>query len=150
LPSSDAGPATMLRIFEGAFTGWWSGIIDPAREGVADMPDTAREVLDLPDPLPSNGADIEPLTFDIAILSGSAFLCVAAVETMGGAFENSDSLSPTHDLANHRPPAMPRISRFAVLQRRTLVPLLSRGNMGAKPVPIFGGGCTGNGLEGRG
>lgn len=140
----------MLRIFEGALTGWWSGIIDPAREGAADIPDAAREVLDLPDTFPSKGADIEPPTFGIAILSASLFLCVAAIDAVTGALEKSDSLSPTHDLANQRPPAMPRISRFAVLQRRTLVPLLSRGNMGAKPVPIFGGGCTGNGLEGRG
>ena len=140
----------MLRIFEGAFTGWWSARIDAARDGAADIPDAVREVLDLPDPFPCKGADIEPPTFGIVILSASPLLCVAAVDAVAGALENSESLSPTHDLANHRPPAMPRISRFAVLQRRTLVPLRSRGNTGAKPVPIFGGGCTGNGLEGKG
>lgn len=108
----------------------------------------ARAALDLLDPFPSNGADIEPPPFGVVILSTSPFLCEAAAAAVALAY--SDSLSPTHDLANHRPPAMPRISRFAVLQRRILFPLRSRGNMGAKPAPIFGGGCTGNGLDGKG
>ena len=51
---------------------------------------------------------------------------------------------------NHRPPAIPRISRFAVRQRRTFLPDLSSGRAGANPDVIFGGGWTGNGFVGGG
>ena len=62
----------------------------------------------------------------------------------------ADSFSPIHDLANHRPPAMPRISRLACRQCRTFFPLLSSGITGAKPEPILVGGWTEKGFEGRG
>lgn len=62
----------------------------------------------------------------------------------------SDSFSPIQLRANHRPPAMPRTSRCACRQCRTFFPLLSSGTTGAKPDPIFCGGCTAGGFDGRG
>jgi len=51
----------------------------------------------------------------------------------------SESLLPTHERANHRPPAIPRISRLAVRQCLTFLPLLSRVKGSVKPVGILGG-----------
>ena len=100
----------------------------------------------------AEGVGSGPLDDCTARLSDSTFALrtAAAAAALAAAFETSDSLSPTHVLANHRPPAMPLISRFAVRQRRGLFLLLSSGMMGAKPVPILGGGWTGKGLDGRG
>lgn len=83
----------------------------------------------------------------------NAVACVAA--GIGGgaaawAVAYSDSLSPIHALTNHRPPPMPRTSRFACRQCRTFLPLLSSGVTVAKPDPILGGGWTGKGLFGSG
>lgn len=141
----------LLRIFVSALAVCSSGTMDPEREGAADIAVEAAEPrapLDLP-PLPCAGADIEA-DFGMEILSESATLAEAAAEAVARAFAKSDSLSPTHERVNQRPPAMPRISRFATLHWRTLAPLRSKGCTGANPVPIFGGGWTGNGFEGRG
>ena len=148
-PASDAGPVMILRIFVGAFVVCGSCTIDPEREGAADIPAEPRAAFDLP-LLPSAGADIEVTDFGTAILSESATLALVAAEAIAMVVAKSDSLSPTHERANQRPPAMPRISRFAILHWRTLAPVRSKGCMGANPVPIFGGGWTGKGFEGSG
>lgn len=139
----------ILRIFVGALGVCSSGTIDPEREGAADIAAEPRAPLDLL-PLPSAGADIDVIAFGMAILSESATFVVVVAEADAILFANSDSLSPTHERANQRPPAMPRISRFAILHWRALAPLRSKGCTGANPVPIFGGGWTGKGFEGRG
>lgn len=108
-PASDAGPVMILRIFVGALVVCSSCTIDPEREGAADIPADPRAALDLP-VLPSAGAETEVTDFGMAILSESAALALVAAEVA-----KSDSLSPTHERANQRPPAMPRISRFAIL-----------------------------------
>lgn len=104
----------ILRIFVGALGVCSSGTIDPEREGAADIPAEPRTALDLPT-LPIAGADIEMTDFGMAILSESATLAVVVAEAVATVFAKSDSLSPTHERANQRPPAMPRISRFAIL-----------------------------------
>ena len=104
----------MLRIFVGALGVCSSCTIDPEREGAADIPADPRAPLDLP-ALPSAGADIEVTDFGMAILSESATFAVVAAEAVATVVAKSDSLSPTHERANQRPPAMPRISRFATL-----------------------------------
>lgn len=141
-PASDAGLATTCRILVGAFVGYFSDTMESAREGAADMPAEPRSAFAFP-ALPSAGADIEVADLEMEILSPSASFPAMATA-------NSDSLSPTHARVNQRPPAIPLISRFATLHRRTLVAVRSSGNMGANPVPILGGGWTGNGFEGRG
>lgn len=103
----------ILRIFEGALGVCSSGTIDPEREGAADIPTEPRAALDLP-ALPA-GADMEVTDFGMAILSESATLAVVVAEAVAAVVAKSDSLSPTHERANQRPPAMPRISRFAIL-----------------------------------
>lgn len=107
-----------------------------------------------PEPLPANMDEALPRPDNDELpISRSAIAfaaCTAAVDAEVAAVANSDSFSPTQVRANHRPPAMPLISRLTCLQRRTGLPLRSRGMTGAKPVPIFGGGCTGNGLDGKG
>ena len=65
-------------------------------------------------------------------LDFSGFLLVSEVAY-------SESLLPTHERANHRPPAMPRISRLAVRQCLTFLPLLSRVKGSVKPAGILGG-----------
>ena len=112
-PASDAGPVMILRIFVGALGVCSSCTIDPEREGAADIPAEPRAPLDLP-PLPA-GADIEVTDFGMAILSEFATFAVVAAEVVAMVVAKSDSLSPTHERANQRPPAMPRISRFATL-----------------------------------
>ena len=114
-PASDAGPVMILRIFVGALGVCSSGTMDPEREGAAiEMAAEPRAPLDLP-PLPSAGADIEVTDFGTAILSESASFAVVAAAAVAMVVARSDSLSPTHERANQRPPAMPRISRFAIL-----------------------------------
>lgn len=139
----------ILRIFVGALGVCNSGTIDPERDGAVDITAEPRAPLDFP-ALPDAGADIEVTDFGMAILSDSASFAVVAAEAVATVVARSDSLSPTHERVNQRPPAMPRISRFAILHGRTLAPLRSKDCTGAKPVPIFGGGWTGKGFEGRG
>jgi len=58
------------------------------------------------------------------------------------------SFSPTQLGAYHCPPAMPRMTRCAFLQRRTGALVLSRGIFEANPGGTFGRACTKNGFEG--
>lgn len=143
LPASDAGPTTTFRIFVGAFVGCISDTIESARDGAEDIPAEARGAFAFP-AFPSAGADVADLGMEILSPSTSF------PDTNVTAAANSESLSPTHARVNQRPPAIPLISRFATLHRRTLVPVRSSGNMGANPVLILGGGWTGNGFDGRG
>lgn len=83
------------------------------------------------------GSGPSPEAF-VSVLLG-AIACMAAA-TAAAAAAYSDSLSPTHDLVNQRPPAIPLISRLACRQCRACFPLLSRGMVGANPDPIFCGG----------
>lgn len=148
-PPSEGG-AMMVRILVGWRTGGPSGLacsgsqggilvvggglgfVDPEREGAAEAVNDVPADFPLPDPLPT-GADIETadsrgrLTPD----NLSPFLAPVAY---------SESFSPTQDRANHRPPAIPRISRLATRQCLTFLRLLSRGKGGANPVAILGGG----------
>lgn len=62
----------------------------------------------------------------------------------------ADSFSPTHERVNHRPPAMPLISRLTGRQCRTFAPERSSGKTGANPVLIFCGGWTEKGFMGSG
>lgn len=138
--SLSAGASWRMRILVGArivLTTRMSGTAEPARDGAAEAvkDEAAFEDLDLPD-LPSEGADIDTEdNFGKATLclSSPFFACVAAEAY-------SDSFSPTHERANQRPPAIPRISRLAIRQCRTFFPVLSRGITGAEPVGIFKGG----------
>jgi hypothetical protein len=146
---SDSGPMT-VRILVGTLTADGSGTTELERETVAlTDADTDAEALPaaFPFPLVPTGADIDTegsLGIAKSPLLGSATLAVPA------AVAYSDSLSPTHERANHRPPAMPLISRFAIRQCRTFLPLLSKGMAGAKPVNILIGVWTGNGFVGSG
>lgn len=119
---------------------------DPERDGTIEgAPDTILEPLPLPapPPLPTGAEADSPLSL-LIIPPACAPFSSPSDELY------SDSLSPTHVFMNHRPPAIPRISRWAVRQRLTLLVDLSRGIGGAKPVGIFTGACTGNGLVGSG
>lgn len=110
------------------------GTTEASLEGAAEGFTDAALFVFLPAPRPSD-ADAEPdecldkpdnpLDF-----SGPFFLSEVAY---------SEFLSPTHDRANHRPPAMPRISRLATRQCLTFFPLLSRGVGGAKLAGTLGG-----------
>jgi hypothetical protein len=135
----------IVRIFVGARTVdvGTSGIDEPAREGAAEAAkdDAAFEALDLLD-RPEAGAEIE-------MSLGRAKVDSPVLETPPAA-ASSDSFSPTQDRANHRPPPIPRISRWATRQCLTFLWLLSKGITGANPVWIFGGGWTGKGFVGRG
>ena len=133
--------------------------MEGAREGPTDVDGVAGRriglgmvLLDEGGYTGAEGVESEPVDDCTARLSDSTFALrtAAAAAALAAAVAKSDSLSPTHVLANHRPPAMPLISRFAMRQRRGLFLLLSSGMTGAKPVPILGGGWTGKGLDGRG
>jgi hypothetical protein len=163
LPASEAGPANMVRIFVGGrgACGATSETIDAAREVTADAPGWLFATLGLATAFTGAAGSIDPdgssgvwavVELNAARLSVSklAFRIAAAAAALTAAVASSDSLSPTHERVNHRPPAMPRISRFAVRQRRGLFLLLSSGIRGARPVGILGGGWTGNGFDGRG
>lgn len=141
-PASDGGPNTVL-IFVGARTGALiSGTTEPDLDGAADVASEdeafARGFLDV-----LAGADID--TVDSLGMATPASLSLlsrplrAAVATVEAA--NSESFDPAHARANHRPPAMPFISRCAIRHGRTFdcLPFRSKGMTGAKPVPIFGG-----------
>ena len=95
-----------------------SGFAEGAREGVADV--AADPALDEAFSLPSDfieaGAEIESAgnfgnTTPLADVLSSADFPWAVESTTKEAY--SDSLSPTQVRVNHRPPAMPRISRLA-------------------------------------
>jgi hypothetical protein len=138
----------IVRIFVGALTVdvGTSGIDEPARDGAAEAAndEAAFEALPLLD-RPEAGADIEMSLGRVKPDSP----VLACAETPPAA-ASSDSFSPTQERANHRPPPIPRISRLAIRQCLTFLPLLSRGITGAKPEWIFGGGWTGKGFVGRG
>lgn len=128
-----------------------SGSADPARED-ATVDEWSATLCLAPRPLPLPVPEIETaesLGNERPAADRPSAPCAAACEAATAA-ANSDSLSPTHDLMNQRPPAIPRTSRLTCRHLRTDLPLLSRGMTGAKPVPILGGGWTGNGLDGRG
>lgn len=95
---------------------------------------------ELLDPAVDGFVEAFPLGFSASVGGG-----LFATEVAYG-----DSLSPTHDRANHLPPAIPRISRLANRQWRTSVWFLSRGRFVAKPVVIFTEGSTGKGFDGSG
>jgi hypothetical protein len=147
-PPSDIGGAMMVRIFVGARTVdvGTSGIDEPSREGAAEAPndEAAFEALPLLE-RPEAGADIEMSLGRVK--PDSPVLACAEIPP---AAASSDSFSPTQDRANHRPPPIPRISRWATRQCLAFLPLLSSGITGAKPEWIFGGGWTGKGFVGRG
>jgi hypothetical protein len=128
---SDIG-AMIVRIFVGARTvdDGMSGIDEPAREGAADAAndEAALEALDLLD-RPEAGAEMEMSLGRVKPDS----LCLVCTKADPPAAASSESFSPTQDRANHRPPPIPRISRFATRQCLTFLPLLSRGIKGAKP-----------------
>lgn len=148
-PASDEGGIGMaicnIRILVGART-TASGTWDSERDGAAEV-DIEEAAFPLPFPFPV-GADTEG-NFGIATCDGDdSSLRSSAWFSIWLA--NADSFSPTQAFANHLPPAIPRISRFAVRQWRTFAPLRSRGVLEAKPEPTLGGGRTGKGFVGRG
>ena len=125
-----------------------SGSAEPARED-ATVDEWSATLCLAPRPRPRPVPEME--TEDsfgserpAAERPSAAALCAAACAAATAA-ANSDSFSPTQDLTNQRPPAMPRTSRLTCRHFRTGFPLLSRGITGAKPVPILGGGWTGLG-----
>lgn len=134
-----SGPS-VIRILVGARTVLMetgkSGPIEASRDGAADAEAEAAndgaffDPFVLPDPFPTGAEMDDPLPN----LSSPSLAAVAI------ATANCDSLSPAHVRANHRPPAIPRTSRCAKRQRRTFLPLLSRGIVGAAPVFILGAG----------
>ena len=100
-----------------------SGMDEPEREGATEAAKgDATAFFPLPDPFPT-GADTETPCRETF---SSAFL--------GTAVAYSESFSPTQDRANQRPPAIPRISRWATRQRLTFSEFLSKTAAGAKPV----------------
>src|ERR1700733_6283592 len=119
----------IVRIFVGARTvdDGMSGIDELSREGAADAAndEAALEALDLLD-RPEAGAEIE-MSLGRVKPDSLGLVCDPP------AAASSESFSPTQDRANHRPPPIPRISRFASRQCLTFLPLLSRGIEGAKP-----------------
>lgn len=119
---SELGAAVIVRIFVGtraalAEAFGLSGNAEPARDdGPVDAAVCAFRALDLLEPLPAGPAERDAPEIFIApveeVFSVSAFAAVAEA--------HSESFSPAHVLANHLPPAMPRISRREMCQRRTL------------------------------
>lgn len=89
---------------------------EPARDGTTDpTADAAFEPF--PRPFPT-GADADPPLPNLPRTPGFSSTPFTAAY--------SDSFSPTHVFANHLPPAIPRISLFAVRQCRTCFFDLSR------------------------
>jgi hypothetical protein len=144
-PPSEGG-ARIMRILVGgrALVPKTSGMEEPSREGAAEAAndEAAFDAFPLPEPL--TGAEIDD-NLGSAMPTSPPFARAAAAT----AEAYSDSFSPTQERANQRPPAIPRISRLAVRQCLTLLPLLSSGMTGAKPVAILGGIWTGKGFVGR-
>lgn len=114
------------------------GLTDASREGAADAFNDDAPFPFFPDPFPRGGADNE--VEDWLLPGNGSPLPAFSPSLVAAKVAYSESLSPTHERANQRPPAIPRISRWAVRQCLTFLPLLSRGRGGAKPVGIFGGG----------
>lgn len=128
-----------------------SGFTDPSREGAADPVNDDAPFPFFPSPLPpSGGADNEVLDESRFLGRGAEPLFAFSLSFAATDAAYSESLSPTHERTNQRPPAIPRISRWAVRQCLIFFPFLSNGIGGAKPVGILSGGWTGKGLEGRG
>jgi hypothetical protein len=143
---SDIGGPMVVRIFVGARTVdvGMSGIEEPARDGAAEAPndEAAFEALPL--------LDRPAVEIEISLGRLKPDSLVLACAGTPPAAASSDSFSPTQERANHRPPPIPRISRLAIRQCLTFLPLLSKGSAGAKPEWIFGRGWTGKGFVGRG
>lgn len=134
-PASEGG-ASIVRILVGGrvlVTGI-SGMEEPSREGAAEAA-SDEAALDAFPFEPRTGADMETPDSLGSTTMSPPFVCAATAT----AEANSDSFSPTQQRANHRPPAIPRISRCAVRQCLTFLPLLSSGMTGANPVAILGG-----------
>ena len=141
--SGTSDPERETKLDEDAASAFAAFDFGPGLPGVDAPIDERRDSAADPAPdAPSPSADIAD--------PGSPFGPWAAAAAAACAVANSLSFSPTHVCTNHRPPAMPRIPRFTCRHLRTFFPLLSSVMRGAKPVPIFGGGWTWNGLEGRG
>lgn len=101
------------------------GLTETSREGAADAFKEEAPFPFFPDPFPDGAFDwVLPVKGDPFPAFSPSLVKTAY----------SESLSPTQERANQRPPAMPRISRWAVRQRLAFLPLLSRGMGGAKPV----------------
>lgn len=122
--ASDAGPANMLRILVGARGAWASDTMEAAREVATDIPACDLMVFGLGDTFTDSVADrssapprddTETLFARLSV-SVLAFTIATAASRFVVARASSDSLSPTHVRANHRPPPMPLISRLAVRQ----------------------------------
>jgi len=146
-PASD-GAIWRILIFVGLAT-----LTDPSGPGLAALEGTALATTDaafdaaLPFTFPTGALADSPATNLLPSPTLSPSLSSPFVPV---AVAYSDSFSPTQVFANHRPPAIPRISRWATRQWRTFLPVRSRGMGGAKPVAILTGGMTGKGLVGRG
>lgn len=119
-PPSDWGASMMVRIFEGT--------AELERDGTVEGPLLwTCEFFAARLALVGTGADI-----DIVGNFGSV-TCLSMASARG------DSLSPIQVRVNHRPPAMPLISRLTGRQCLGLAPVRSRGTTGANPVLIFRG-----------
>jgi hypothetical protein len=128
-PPSDEGAAMMVRIFVGARTVdvGTSGIDEPSRDGTTDAASddaalVAFDLLDLPDVGTDREMSLGKTKPDSPLLPAT---CPGAA--------SSDSLSPTQDRANQRPPPIPRISRLAIRQCLGFLLVLSSGITGAEP-----------------
>ena len=101
----------LVRIFEGPVT----ARLGAGRSGTVelDREDAAVSVFSFFfDPFaPAVDSFTEALPVVFSTSAGGGLLATAVAY--------SDSFSPTHDWANHLPPAMPRISRLAGRQWRT-------------------------------
>lgn len=146
--ASEAGPR-IFRIFVGARGACASETMEAAREVATEAPAWDLIALGFEGSLREGVADgvsgpprenTDPWAEARLSVSTLAFVMAAAAAAFTAADVSSESFSPTHVLANQRPPAIPLISRFAVRQRRGLLVLLSRGITGANPVGILGGG----------
>lgn len=104
-----------------------------------------KPALPLPRPMPPPTLTLPfndpPVPFAVGPSLSFTALPVAVAQSL--------SLSPTHAGTTHWPPAIPLTARIARRHLRTGWRVRSRGMVGAKPAPIFGSGCTRNGLLGR-
>jgi len=133
-PPSDVGANIMVRIFEGT--------AELEREGAAEAASeeffVARAL-----GLVGTGEDID-IVGNLGIATDADCLSPDAM-----AIANAESFSPTHERVNHRPPAMPLISRWTGRQCRTFKPVRSSGKTGANPVLIFLRWLDGKGFHGK-
>ena len=117
------------RIPGGTLTLVTSGTAEAERDVAEDATVSALPALALVPTLPAGGADNDnvgsfgrvsdpdpPASLSVSTAAAAAAACWFAAVAAAAADASSESFSPTQDRANHRPPAMPRISRFAVRQ----------------------------------